>query len=366
LKPIIACSLLFLHSIIIPALVRSPLTLRRHRSKMERMHKVLLIYDDYTELNNVQTTLKKIGFDCVGISSEFSTNQQVLSFNPDVVVGFGKGTKVSSVGVGKRLKEMPRWNGKTVLIFSAGVKPKPEDLLKIRMDVVLEAPVPINRLVQVLASLTGQDDKALLNKLALKTQASLDSAKQAAKDAQKAKSQDSVFVSGGKDQKGADVQVQKGTDPAAKRDAASGEFKNDPDFIVAKGATPDPDADKKVEVEPSAADVTPEKMRVNWDEFTTEIFGKTTKPANSALDVTPEDAKRHQTDLKIAAKTMGDRIKRYDKYTKNLLLAPDAGLKKTETRKVQRELMKEWKMDEIQSQDELRREFTKALFRNKK
>ena len=313
------------------------------------MHKVLLIYDDYTELNNVQTTLKKIGFDVVGISNEFTASQQILSFNPDVVIGFGSSNKVSTVGVGKRLKEMPRWNGKSVLIFSKGSRPKPEDLLKIRMDVVLDAPVPLPRLVQVLASLTAQDDKALLNKLALKTQASLDSAKQAAKDAQKAKSGDTVFVSGsGKDGK----------------DQKVGGDKNNPDFSIVKGSAPDSEAGQNPD-EPSAADVTPEKMRVNWDEFTSELFGKTVKPANDAATVTPEDAKRHQNDLKIANKTMPDRIKRYDKYTKNLLLNPESGLKKTETRRVQKELLKEWKIEEVQSQDELRREFTKALFRKK-
>src|SRR5690349_733716 len=98
------------------------------------MSKVLLIYEDYTELNSVQIVLKKVGFDCLGISSEFTTQQQVLQFNPDIVIAFGKGPKVSSVSVGRRLKEMPRWGGRAVLIFPAGFKPRAEDLIKIRMD----------------------------------------------------------------------------------------------------------------------------------------------------------------------------------------------------------------------------------------
>src|SRR5690348_17118674 len=106
------------------------------------MVKVLLIYDDYAELTTVEFSLKKVGFDTVGITSEFSTQEKVISLNPDIVVVYGRGPKLTTVGVGKRLKEMTRWTGKSVLIFPQGYKPAAQDLIRVRMDMILEAPVP--------------------------------------------------------------------------------------------------------------------------------------------------------------------------------------------------------------------------------
>lgn len=62
------------------------------------MKKVLLCYEDFSEMTQVQTILKKIGFDVMVSSSEFSLPEQVLSFRPDLVIGCGKGTKVSTIG----------------------------------------------------------------------------------------------------------------------------------------------------------------------------------------------------------------------------------------------------------------------------
>ena len=168
------------------------------------MSKVLLIFEDYTELNTILFTLKKVGFDCIGITTEFGTSEQVISFNPDIVIASGKGPKVSTVGVGRRLKEMPRWTGKAVLIFAPGFKPKPEDLMKIRMDVVLEAPVENVRLIQVLAKLTNQDDQVLIEKL-IKSMAQENITKETSFTVGSNKSSnDKVYVGGGVDTKKTD------------------------------------------------------------------------------------------------------------------------------------------------------------------
>jgi hypothetical protein len=44
------------------------------------MNKILLIYDDFAELNTVDYSLKKVGFDVISISSEFliQEKQQIL------------------------------------------------------------------------------------------------------------------------------------------------------------------------------------------------------------------------------------------------------------------------------------------------
>lgn len=129
------------------------------------MNKILLVYEDYADLISVEGALKKVGFDVIGLSSEYAIAEQILAFNPDLVVGAGRGGKVSSLGVGKRLKEMTRWTGKAVLIFSANVKPAPQDLIRLRADMILEAPVANTRLVQVIGRMLGHDETTLLERL---------------------------------------------------------------------------------------------------------------------------------------------------------------------------------------------------------
>lgn len=129
------------------------------------MNKILLVYEDYADLMSVEATLKRVGFDVIGLTSEYAMSDQMLSFNPDLVVGAGRSAKVSSLGVGKRLKENARWHGKSILIFQANFKPGPQDLLKIRVDMILESPVPPLRLIQVIGKMLGHDENALLERL---------------------------------------------------------------------------------------------------------------------------------------------------------------------------------------------------------
>ncbi|MFN9066085.1 MAG: hypothetical protein ACK5V3_02580, partial [Bdellovibrionales bacterium] len=129
------------------------------------MLRILLAYDNFQELTSVELMLKKIGFDVLGITSEFSIAEQLLSFNPQIVIAFGKSTKLSTTGVGKRLRESLRWDGQSILIFYPNTKPQAADILRMRMDVGLESPVEPTRLVQVIAQLAGLDSHQLLDKL---------------------------------------------------------------------------------------------------------------------------------------------------------------------------------------------------------
>ena len=162
------------------------------------MLKILLVYDDFQELTSVELMLKKIGFDVVGITSEFSLAEQLLSFNPQIVVAQGRTAKVSTANVGRRLRESARWDGQSVLIFYSNAKPQPTELLKIRMDVGLEYPVEPTKMVQVLAQLGSLDANQLLDKL-IKNMADTATA-QTNKDSttfSNRSDRDSVFVSGG-------------------------------------------------------------------------------------------------------------------------------------------------------------------------
>ncbi len=128
------------------------------------LKKILLVFADYNELEATQVFLKKVGFDVVGINNEAKLADQLLAFNPDIVVSSGATAQVSSLRVGTKLKENTRFHGKAVIIFPADYRPTPTDLIKVRMDATLELPVDPIRLLQILAKLSNQDPFALAEK----------------------------------------------------------------------------------------------------------------------------------------------------------------------------------------------------------
>ncbi|MBX2989056.1 MAG: hypothetical protein KF802_14295 [Bdellovibrionaceae bacterium] len=272
------------------------------------MSKVLLVYEDYSEMTHIESVLKKVGFDVLSISNEFTLAQQVLAFNPDIIVGYGKGPKVSTVGVGRRIKEMPRWLGKAVLIFPGGVKPDPMDLARIRMDMALEAPLEINRLLQVLANLTDQNPTDLIERMmkavAQETQNPLRVSGGVAPD----KKDDTVFVTG--------------TRESVEAWQVKGSREVD-EFNRLMGLTPPAEE----------------------------------KPEDSVISPVRRQLEEAQT--KIA-----DKMKGYAKYLQEVLPGSKGHLR-TEMRKAQKKLMQEWSEEELKTQDQLRREATKALFKKK-
>ncbi len=410
------------------------------------MSKILLIYDDYTELNAVQFTLKKVGFDCLGISTEFGTTEKVISFNPDIVVASGRGPKVTTVGVGRRLKDMPRWTGKAVLIFPQGNKPKPEDLMKIRMDVVLEAPIETVRLIQVLAKLTNQDDQVLIEKL-IKTMAQESTAKENTFIVGNNKpAADTVYVGGSAGESKKDDPViprfsDRNSDPDLTFKAINNQppepeasrtktfainptenisQQNDPSLpnsafddlnrreqarvrrrpefslkpedpteevpkhrfegpqaTVAKGEArireqQELQLKKQAESESSqVADLPIDKEEVNWADLESQLFSPSSAPAGSngvsevPLPLPESELSKFEQQVRSAEKNLPGKMKEYQQMSGSLKLPKESTMKKTNSRKAQIELMKDWKQVELDKQDGLRREFTKALFKKK-
>lgn len=129
------------------------------------MMKVLLVFEDFNELAMTETYLKKVGFDVVGITNEVSLQEQLLSFYPDVIVANGKTTRVSSFSVGQKMKENHRYPGKVVIVVPKDVRPTPQDIIRLKMDGLIEAPIQPEKLIQVLCRLMGQDPHTFLDKL---------------------------------------------------------------------------------------------------------------------------------------------------------------------------------------------------------
>lgn len=341
------------------------------------MNKILLVYEDYADLMSVESTLKKVGFDVIGLSSEYSVAEQMLSFNPDVVIGSGRGGKVSSLGVGKRLKEMARWSGKSVLIFPANLKPSPQDLIKIRVDMILEAPVAPLRILQVLAKLLGHDEALLLERL---------------NKAMHVESPQKTGVTSvsGKHQTEAEAILVKGTTEGENKGTAfplsghsgeesqegSQEFdlntenkKESMRFKFGERMT-EADRDESFGGGGQAASEEQAFPDVDLKSLERELLGggePEVERIETVSDVPADQAAVEQEaarlDLKKADEKLPEKMKKYAAMTADVKISPKSTLTRVETRRRQRELQKDWDSKNISELDELRRQFTKALFK---
>ncbi len=129
------------------------------------MKKVLLVYDDYNQLTLTETYLKKIGFDTVGISNESKINDQLLSFNPDIVIANGQTKQVTSQSVGQKLKENHKFHGKVILVLPKDLKLSPAEMIKLKMDTTLSMPVDPVKLVMAVSKLCDLDANVMVEKL---------------------------------------------------------------------------------------------------------------------------------------------------------------------------------------------------------
>lgn len=130
------------------------------------MVKVLLVYEDFNLLTLTESCLKKVGFDIQGVSNEVLIQDQILAFNPNIIVASGKSQRVSIVSVGQKLKHDKHFRGQLLLIAPPGAKPTAQELLQMKFDAVMEQPVPPEKLIACLCRLSGMDSQPLLSKFA--------------------------------------------------------------------------------------------------------------------------------------------------------------------------------------------------------
>ncbi|NUN05529.1 MAG: hypothetical protein HUU57_07190 [Bdellovibrio sp.] len=387
------------------------------------MNKILLVYEDYADLMSVEGTLKKVGFDVIGLSSEYAITEQVLAFNPDLVVGSGRGGKVNSLGVGKRLKEMSRWQGKSVLIFPANFKPNPQELIRIRVDMILEAPVPPLRLVQVIGKLLGHDEAILLERLNKTThfESSNKGPGPAGSGAKFNTEEEAIYVKGaieGSENRDGDqalhservdesaqqfplnndtsegkMQFRFGDRMAEPERTAKGGMKEggeeafpDVDLRALEreltgGGVPDVEtveAYEEAQTEPSseaAAESLPEAAALSLE----EEFEKAAAAAQQAAEMgSSEDATslssfafddqaevqaRAASELKASAEGLRARVAKYSEIVADVKVAPKSTVTRVEARRRLRQMSADWDEENLNKLDSLRREFTKALFK---
>lgn len=344
------------------------------------MNKILLVYEDYAEMMTIESALKKVGFDVMSLSNEYLVGDQIVAFNPDLVVTYGKGGKVNTLSVGKRLKEMPRWQGKAVLIFAPGVKPQPQDLLKIRVDMVLEAPISMLRLFQVIAKLLDKDESLLTERL----------------DRSMGESTEDVSVSvGNRTLEGGNLLV-RGEDEPREHDTSASRFK-----FGDRMSSPESSSEGRNESEELFSEVDlssleeellgpqESKPKFNLMERDDDARSSESPQSGQAPEAAapknpksftlkaPEDApeslvesegetlkKKAQASLRQAQEDLKKKASRYSEVAANTPLAKGKGtVSRIASRKAQKEIAADWKAEELQNQDQMRQAFAKAMFK---
>ena len=111
-------------------------------------------------------TLRKVGFDVESINNEFNVAESILTYNPDYIICRGNSARLSALNVGRKLRELnSKFNGKVILLFGEGFKLLPEDLIKLKSDLLLFEPISTLRLATHLFSFTDNDFEFIRDKL---------------------------------------------------------------------------------------------------------------------------------------------------------------------------------------------------------
>jgi len=324
-----------------------------------------------------------VGFDVIGLTSEYAIAEKILEFNPELVVGSGRGGKVSSLGVGKRLKEMARWQGKVVLLFPANIKPSPQDLIKLRVDMLLEAPVSPNRLIQVFAKLLGHDEAALLERLGKAAPTDVPAAKgpSAVGKGGAAAEDEAIYVRGSSDAQGDSQDTALSSEKIEESEEPQGlGFKfgdrmssaDDERRESSNVETDFPDVDLKALENELLGGGAPNVERIEAEEDLDQPEASVPQESAKEEDVFTVRGNVESGEAVTADATMelrqaefglAEKMAKYKALTADVKLTPKSNVSRVEARKRQRELQKAWKPENIKDQDGLRRDFTTALFK---
>lgn len=125
------------------------------------MLKVLIVDDDFAELTMVESLLRKIGVDTVGIQNEMKVSEELVSFRPQLIIAAAVGSKVNGIQLShkvRRTKGIPR----LALIVPGDFNPS---LLKgAIIDALIERPIFAVKLIRLVAQVGHLDEKTLLEK----------------------------------------------------------------------------------------------------------------------------------------------------------------------------------------------------------
>lgn len=142
------------------------------------MIKVIIISDDFSEVQFFQALFSKLGMDLQSVNSPKLLAEPLLSYNPNLLLISAKSTKFDGVKTCIDLKPAVR-DKKVVVLYRSG-----EDMSELiaEIDGGLETPVVVGKLIDLLSALFSLDAEKLTSKLKASTKAKMDLRDKQAKD----------------------------------------------------------------------------------------------------------------------------------------------------------------------------------------
>lgn len=136
-----------------------------NRSHMKR---VLAVIEDYNERAFVETLLKKVGFDCVGINKDAIAQDQMISFAPEVVIANYSTKKVNGLLLSKKIQRSNKNLPKFVLVLPEGQTAdkagRAAEAKEYHIDFFVESPIQPRKILGILAQAFSLDEAALVGK----------------------------------------------------------------------------------------------------------------------------------------------------------------------------------------------------------
>ncbi len=129
------------------------------------MKKVFLLVEDHNNLLRCDAVLKKVGFDVEASSSIWTLQEKIMGLNPELVLlWFRPGGKNNPVEFANRVREQAHHRGKLVVV-AEGVRLEPRDIMRNKIDGILEAPLESEKLVSIISGLVGLKADSMVEKL---------------------------------------------------------------------------------------------------------------------------------------------------------------------------------------------------------
>jgi DNA-binding NtrC family response regulator len=119
------------------------------------MVRILVLMEDYAELTQTRSLLKRVGCDVDAANSEVGFKEKILSLKPDVLVVSGIGKKINPVNISKKLSEISGINCKIILILAPGVRISLNDLAENKFEAFLESPFDPMRLMKLISKFSN-------------------------------------------------------------------------------------------------------------------------------------------------------------------------------------------------------------------
>lgn len=309
------------------------------------MDRVLIAFDQIQQAGHLEMTLRKVGFDVETITNEFNLSEKLLSFNPDIIIARGQGPKLSAFNIGKKIKDNLKYSGKVILVLGADQKFSPEDLDKIKVDLLLFEPMGALKLATNILNIASVRKEAMLDRLL----------RMAETDTAFRTQEQAYLVSNGQDLDREIIKVQGNLSDT------------DDDLLISDQILEDFGSRKKITNLDVKKNDEPEQA-LTQPSVAVEVDATATATATEIQRA--EDYKKElQNEIVGSKEELSLRIDTYNHQIKNIDQDLKKGLSRRQTKKINQKLRAEFMVDPgqetLDSLDTEKQKFAQALFKKK-